>query len=158
MCLILGIEKTRTTPGRPQSDGMIERACRSVQSMLAAYVSQNQKDWATYIPLIYLIVLAYNSSVHDTTRCTPASLMIGHQFCLPIDLALGTPETRQSTCATDYAYCLEKQLLHMHDIARKHIKLCSEGIKRYYKGHAVGDAVWYLYVERKVGISPKLTT
>ena len=68
MCLILVMEKTRTTPGRPQSDGMIRRACRSVQSMLAAYMSQNQKDWATYIPLI---VLAHNSSVHDTTRCTP---------------------------------------------------------------------------------------
>ena len=160
MCLILGIEKTRTTPGRPQSDGMIERACRSVQSMLAAYVSQNQKDWATYIPML---VLAYNSSIHDTTRCTPASLMIGHQLRLPIDLALGIPEKRQSTCETDYAYCLEKQLLHMHDIARKHIKLCSDGMKRYYdrsanfKEHAVGDAVWYLYIERKVGISPKLT-
>ena len=92
---------------------MIERACRSMQSMLAAYVSQNQKDWATYIPMI---VLAFNSSVQDTTRCTPASFMIGHHFRLPIDLASGTPETRQCTCETDYAYCLEKQLLHMHDI------------------------------------------
>ena len=160
VCSILGIEKTRTTPGRPQSDGMIERACRSVQSMLAAYVSQNQRDWATYIPLI---VLAYNSSVHDTTRCTPASLMLGRQLRLPIDLALGTPETRPSTSETDYAYCLEQQLLRIHEIARKHIKLSSEGMKRYYdrnanfKEYAVGDPVWYLYVERKVGISTKLT-
>ena len=45
LCLKLGIEKTRTTPGRPQSDGMIERACHSGKLMLAAYVSQNQKDW-----------------------------------------------------------------------------------------------------------------
>ena len=75
VCKLLGIEKTRTTPGRPQSDGMIERACRSVQAMLSVYVSQNQKDWATYI---VMIVLAYNSSVHDTTCCAPASLMLGH--------------------------------------------------------------------------------
>ena len=26
VCNILGIQKTRTTPGRPQSDGMVERA------------------------------------------------------------------------------------------------------------------------------------
>ena len=51
----------------------------------------------------------------------------------------------------------------MHDIARKHIQICSEGMKRYYdrnlhfKEHDVSDAVWYLYVERKPGISPKLT-
>ena len=129
VCALLGIEKTRTTPGRPQSDGMVERACRSIQAMLSAYVSQNQKDWATYIPML---VLAYNSSVHDTTRCTPASLMLGRQLRLPIDLALGIPETRQSTCETDYAYLLEKQLVHIHDIARKHIKISSDGMKRFY--------------------------
>ena len=157
---LLGIEKTRTTPGRPQSDGMTEHACRSVQAMLSAYVSQNQKDWATYIPML---VLAYNSSVHDSTRYTPASLMLGRQLRLPIDLALGTPETRQSTCESNYAYQLEKQLLHMHNIARKNLQICSDGMKRYcdrnthFKEHAVGDAVWYLYLERKPGISPKLT-
>ena len=160
VCKLLGIEKTRTSPGRPQSDGMIERACRSVQAMLSAYVSQNQKDWSTYIPML---VLAYNSAVHDSTRCTPASLMLGRQLRLPIDLALGIPETRQSTCESDYAYELETQMLHMHEIARKNIKICSDGMKRYYnrntnfKEHNEGDAVWYLYLERKVGISPKLT-
>ena len=120
---LLGIEKTRTTPGRLQSDGTVERACRSIQAMLSAYVSQNQKDWATSIPML---VLAYNSSVRDSTRCTPASLMLVHQLRLPIDLVLGIPETRSSICETDYAYRLEKQLIHMHDIARKHIQLSSE--------------------------------
>ena len=147
VCKLLGIEKTRTSPGRPQSDGMIERAHRSVQVMISAYVSQNQKDWSTYIPML---VLAYNSAVHDSTRCTPASLMLGRQLRLPIDLALGKPETRQSTCESDYAYELETQMLHMHEIACKNIKICSDGMKRYYnrntnfKEHNEGDAVWYL--------------
>ena len=47
VCKLLGIEKTRTTLGGPQSDGMIEPACRSVQAILSGYVSQNQKDLAT---------------------------------------------------------------------------------------------------------------
>ena len=105
VCNLLGVEKTRTTPGRPQSDGMIERACRSVQAMLSAYVSENQKDWSLYVPLL---ILAYNSAVHDSTRCTPASLMLGRQLRLPIDLALGIPET-QSTCESEYAYELENK-------------------------------------------------
>ena len=49
VCNILGIQKTRTTPGRQQSDGMVERACLSVQGMLAAYVSENQRDWDVYM-------------------------------------------------------------------------------------------------------------
>ena len=95
---------------------MTERACRSVQAMLSAYVSQNQKNWATYIPIL---VLGHKLSVYDSTRRTPASLMLGRQLRLPIDLALGTSEMRQSTCESDYAYQLEKQLLHMHNTAYK---------------------------------------
>ena len=48
VCNILGIQKTRTTP-RQQSDGMVERECLSVQGMLAAYVSENQRDWDVYM-------------------------------------------------------------------------------------------------------------
>ena len=54
-------------------------------------------------------------------------------------------------------------MLHMHEIACKNIKICSDDMKRYYyrntnfKEHNEGDAMWYLYLERKVGISPKLT-
>lgn len=39
ICQILGIDKTRTTPYRPQSDGMIERANRTIENMLATFVS-----------------------------------------------------------------------------------------------------------------------
>ncbi|MEW8486025.1 MAG: hypothetical protein AB2705_12675, partial [Candidatus Thiodiazotropha sp.] len=156
VCSILGIEKTRTTPGRPQSDGMVER---SVQAMLSAYVSQNQKDWADYIPLL---MMAYRSSLHDTTKCTPCSMMLGREKRLPIDLALGIPETRQSICEADYSYELEKQLIKIHDTARKHIQICSDGMKRYYDRnknfteYAIGDAVWYICPIRKSGISLKM--
>ena len=81
VCELLGIHKTRTTPGRPQSDGMVERTCRSIQAMLSSYVSQNQKDWDVYLPLL---VLAYNSSLHDTTKCTPSKVMLGRELRLPI--------------------------------------------------------------------------
>ena len=45
MCQILGIKKTRTTKARPQSDGMIERANRTILNMLSAFVSEHQRDW-----------------------------------------------------------------------------------------------------------------
>ena len=159
VCNILGIEKTRTTPGRPQSDGMVERACRSVQAMLSAYVSENQRDWDIYIPLL---MMAYRSSVHDTTKCTPCSMMLGREIRLPIDLAIGIPETKQSNCETDYAYELEKQLIRIHNIARKHIQICSDGMKSYYDRNkhfselCVGDAVWFYNPIRKQGLTTKL--
>ena len=41
MCRLLNIEKTRTCPYRPQSDGMIERFNRTVAQMLATFVKEN---------------------------------------------------------------------------------------------------------------------
>ena len=158
VCNLLGIHKTRTTPGRPQSDGMVERACRSVQAMLSAYVSQNQKDWDQYLPLL---MMAYRSSVHSTLGVSPSEMMLGRQIRLPIDLALGIPETRTSICNSEYAYQLEKQLVSIHDVARKHIQLASNRMKRYYDRdvnfteYNVADAVWFHNPVRKPGVSLK---
>ena len=45
MCRILEIDKTRTTPLRPQSDGTVERFNRTLKPMLSKFVSEHQKDW-----------------------------------------------------------------------------------------------------------------
>ena len=42
LCKLLGIEKTRTTPYRPQSDGLVdERFNRTLIAMLSAFVKDN---------------------------------------------------------------------------------------------------------------------
>ena len=67
VCKLLVIDKTRTTPRRPQSGGIVERANRTIQSMIASYISVKQDDWDEHIPLF---MLAYRSSVHETLgRC-----------------------------------------------------------------------------------------
>ena len=45
LCQLLGIDKTRTTPLRPRSDGMVERFNRTLEGMLALFVAENQRDW-----------------------------------------------------------------------------------------------------------------
>ena len=75
---------------------------------------------------------------------------------------MGLPEPRLSTCESDYAYELEKQLIKIHVIARKHIQISSDGMKCYYDRNSnfselsVGDAVWYYNPVRKPGITLKL--
>ena len=97
--------------------------------MLSAYVAQNQKDWDIFIPLL---MMAYCSSDRDTMQCKPCAMMLGHEIRLPTDLALGIAEARESKCENDYAYELEKQLVRIHDFARKHIQISSDGMKPYY--------------------------
>ena len=146
VCKLLGIDKTRTTVRRPQSDGMVERANRSIQNMMSSYISDKQDDWDEHLPLL---MLAYRSSVHESTGVSPALMMFGRELTLPVDMTLGRPIREDRLCATEHAYQLEEKLLDIHDFARKHLNISSESMKRRYdiKAHKVsykvGDAVWY---------------
>ena len=72
MCQLLGIKKTRTTPYRPQSDGIIERFDRTLESRLAKYVQDHQQDWDRHVPYV---MMAYRSSVHESTGQSPAKYL-----------------------------------------------------------------------------------
>ena len=54
------IYKTRTTPGYPRSDGMVERFNRTLLNSLAMYTSNHHRDWEEY--QIY-VMFAYRSAV-----------------------------------------------------------------------------------------------
>ena len=74
MCKLLGIEKTRTTPLHPQSDGMVERYNRTLEHQIAMFVNDNQKDWDQDISLL---LMAYRTATHESTGLTPAKMMMG---------------------------------------------------------------------------------
>ena len=101
MCNLLGIEKTRTSPYRPQSDGMVERANRTIENMLASFVSQNQKDWDEYLSLL---MLAYRSAEHETTGVSPYEMMFGRHVSLPVDIIMGRLEPENKVGMSDHAY------------------------------------------------------
>ena len=56
VCKLLNIEKSRTTPYHPQSDGLIERFNRSLIQMLSTCADQHPFDWEEHLPkLVWLI-------------------------------------------------------------------------------------------------------
>ena len=73
---VLDVHYVCTTPYHPQADGNSERANRTIQQMLTAYVSADQRDWDQHLPSLQL---AYNSAVHSTTKCTPFELVFGRR-------------------------------------------------------------------------------
>ena len=89
MCRLLGIKKTRTTALHPQSGSMVKRYNRTLATQLSLTI---KKDWDQHVPLL---LMAYRSAVHDTTRCTPAKLMLGQDLRLQVDLIYGCPEEKQ---------------------------------------------------------------
>ena len=108
MCKSLGMDKTRTTPLHPRSDGMVERFNRAIEEILSKFVVENQRDWDSHLPIL---MMAYRSAVHKTTSFTPCELMFGCQIDRPIDLQLGRPEQESGYRGeTEYVQHLQARL------------------------------------------------
>ena len=136
---------------------MVERYNRTLATQLSLFVDNHQKDLDQHVPLF---LMAYRSAVHDTTRCTPAKLMLGRDLRLPVDLIYGCPEEKQP--ATFYVKTLQERMERVHTFAQQHMKLASDRMKRYYDIDTqesklkVGDPVWLYNPQRRKGLSPKL--
>lgn len=155
---LLGIDKTRTTAFHPQSDGMVERFNRTLEAMLSAVVSEDQRDWDEWLPHV---TMAYRSSVHETTGESPSAMMLGREMNLPIDLTVPSPP-KEETESIEYVQILKEKLQRVHEFAREATRVSSERQKRNYdQGSSltrfnVGDLVWLYTPNRKKSLSPKL--
>ena len=104
ICQLLGIQKTSTTPYHPQSDGLVERFHRTHLNMLSMAVVDNEHCWDLHLPTI---LLAYRTSVHETTGVTPFELMFGREARIPEDAMYSIPSCTSSTPG-EYAAVLRK--------------------------------------------------
>ena len=159
MCKLLDIQKTRTTPYHPQSDGMVERFNRTLEALLSKFVDHNQKDWDEHLQIL---LMSYRSAVHESTGCSPAKLMMGRELTLPVDLTFGRPEEEEPQTTVEYTNALHERLERVHDFARNHLKLVTDRMRQRYDSspecHRLqpGDAVWLHNPQRTKGLSPKL--
>ena len=74
VCKLLNIEKTRTTPLHPESDGKLERYNRTLIEMLRGKLKDSQEDWDLQLRPC---MMADRSSVHESTGGTLNMLMLG---------------------------------------------------------------------------------
>ena len=93
LCQKLGILKPRATSYYPASDGQVERLNRTLIEMLSKYAEENHRRWDDHLPLV---LLAYNSSVHDSTSLSPAMMTYARELDLPADLTCRVRNTRLS--------------------------------------------------------------
>ena len=146
---LLGVKKTRTAPYRPQSDGLVERVNRSLKSLLMAYVGQDYENWDEYLPYV---MIAYRSSVHDSTGCTPNLLFLNRECNLPVDFLVRPPEgVDVPSCPVEYVEWMRETALYSAELVRTHQKKALVTQKRNYDAKAcvrtfeVGDLVWREY-------------
>lgn len=107
MCEIPQIEKTRTTPYHPQSDGMVERFNRTLCTMLSTLIGKNQRNWDTLLPYV---MMAYRSSAHETVGMSPNVVMLGRETTTPLDIQFEMPLHMKKTCENDWVWELKENL------------------------------------------------
>lgn len=159
VCRLFGVTKTRTTPGYPQSDGMVERFNRTLLNALASFVDSHQRDWDLYIPFV---LFAYRCSVHESTGTSPSMMMLGREVRGPVELLIPRPVQEEGQEVTEYGRTLRRILEEVHERARGCLDVTGTNMKRRYDrnadadGFQVGDAVWLYNPRFKKNVSPKL--
>ena len=164
MCSILGIEKTRTTPYNPKSDGFVERFNGTLITMVSMMIDpvRRQRDWEEKVPMA---LFAYRSAVQESTGETPNMLMLGREVQLPIDLTVESTsdiEEDEPETQTDYALALRERMRSAHEQARQKLAQAARHQKRTYDRKTervclqVGSFVWYFNPAKTKGLSPKL--
>ena len=150
----LGIDKSLTTPYNPKSNGLVENFNKILKSMIKTYVHDHKEsvgDWDIMLPIF---LMAYRSSVHNSTGETPHYMLTSREMKVPLDL-LYTKPSESLTSVPSYVKQLEDRFVKAYSNARNHLKLAQRIQKRQYetstgeyKSLQTGDYVWY-YNPRK---------
>ena len=130
LCKITGIDKVRTTPYHPMSNGLTERFNRTLLGMLGTLENHQKSNWKKYIaPLVH----AYNCTKHDSTGYTPHYLMFHHHPRLPVDLVFQTGRNQEVPKSyPEYVKSLKKRLEHAYQLASKRIDNAQKNQKDNY--------------------------
>ncbi|XP_071165991.1 uncharacterized protein [Mytilus edulis] len=122
---ILNIQKIRTTPYHPKSDGIVERFNKTLATMLSSSVKQNQRNLYEYIPFV---MMAYRASEQETSGQTPNSLMLGRELSTPLDIMYEMPPSVKDIPA----HKLTEKLENSHSFVRGKIKVQMRRQKQYH--------------------------
>ncbi len=156
LCQLLGVQKVRTSPYHPQTNGTVERMHGTLKSVLGRCVDE-KVDWVGQVPLALYVL---RQMPHSDSGFSPFDLVFGFRVRTPLDaLYHGIYETEgkeRNVC--EWVAGLMDRLERMRDCAA--LKMCKgkEGRLRYCnKGSKLREFVeGELVLYRIPGMSCKL--
>ena len=130
MCKLLGIEKIRTMPYHPQTNGSEERVHQTLQRMIGKLDPEKHRKWPEHIGSV---LIAYNATRSQVTGYSPYFLMFGRRPQLLVDLLFRTVNTREWTRTIDeYVKALYEWLTECLQLAQESASKQAKRQKRLY--------------------------
>ena len=155
LCRIMGVDKIRTSPYKPSTNGNIERFHATMHGMLAKLIAENQKNWDQKLPVV---AFAYRTSVQESTKFTPFFLQYGREARIPADLVYGLPpDLARQTDASDFAEEQRAKFSQAYELVRQHLGSAARRRKHDYdlrakpQQFAIGSKVWVFVPRRRSG-------
>jgi hypothetical protein len=154
----LGTKLAMSTAYHPQSDGQTERANRTIEDILRAYVNSQQNDWDQHLTAVEI---AYNNSKQTSTGFSPFYLNYGQHPLFPLSFISPRDEETGNAAVESLLERLTSDLL----VAEDNVKKSQENQERQANRHRsdrqfdVGQKVWLSTedLRLRMKITPKLT-
>ena len=116
LCRLMGMQKIKTSPYHPKTNGQCERFNSTLINMLGMFPPENKSEWKNHIGML---VNAYNYTRNSATGFSPNYLMYRRQPHLPVGVTLGLAP--QTTTAPDTTKFMQKM--------REHAKWAQKGLR-----------------------------
>ena len=117
LCQLAGVQKLRTSPYHPQTNGRCERFNGTLLNMLGTLTPDQKKDWKSHVRAL---VHAYNCTRNTATGFSPYFLLFGREPRLPVDVEFGLQRGGQKGSPGESYYIsqLKKRLQFAHRKAK----------------------------------------
>lgn len=154
LCQLWGVQKSHTTPYRPQGNGVVERGNRDLGNALrATLLHRTEEEWDLVLPQL---TRSIRSTPHSFTGETANYMMFGRELLLPDTLIAGPP--LEKTSRELYAQELSERM----EVAYNSIIETQHQIRTTDKQEpcmfTTGDLVWLRRKRYRKGTSPKLNS
>ena len=156
VCERLGIEKLKSTPRHPSSNGFIERQNQVIVGGIANHVNANHNNWDELLPGV---LFAHRTAIVRTKGESPYELLFGRLPILPPDIE-HTPTIVLTTSQHDHLKRLTENLNYSNEILRKQytkaqVKSENDNENPDFEQYPVHSYVWLTSHKTEKGRSPK---
>lgn len=135
LCSMYRIDKSRTTPYRPQGNAQAERFNRTLHDLLRTLPADQKRRWTEHLQQV---VSVYNATPHATTGFSPFFLMFGKHPRLPFD-SMHEPDSQPPTADWVGQHRRSLELAYRH--VRRRLQEKAEKRKERFDRHVKVDPV-----------------